>query len=147
MIIDGVNIQNLLDEFVIEQNLLLQNDASEQAISHHLAIKFSQSFLSWNTDCEYNRSMDIVKRLIYAVSPTGEACERNVVPDIIIHRRMTNDNLLAVEIKKSTNRDSSFKDLSKLIAFREQLGYQHTLFIRFLTGVSDARIIELDWNN
>ncbi|EDP9826214.1 hypothetical protein QE94_004038 [Salmonella enterica subsp. enterica] len=145
MIIDGVNIQQLLNEFVIEQSILLQNDASEQAIAHQLAIKFSQSFPNWNTDCEYNRSIDVVKKLIYAVSPTREASEHNVVPDIIIHRRMTNDNLLAVEIKKSTNRESSFKDLSKLAAFRSQLGYQNSLFVRFLTGVNDPRIIELDW--
>ena len=145
MIVDGVDIQQLLNEFVIEQRLLLQNDVSEQAIAHQLAMRFSQNFHGWNIDCEYNRSMDVIKKLIYAVSPTGETCERNVVPDIIIHRRMTDDNLLAVEIKKSTNRESSFKDLSKLSAFRDQLGYQHSLFIRFLTGVNDARIIELDW--
>ena len=145
MLINGVNIQQLLNDFVNEQRLLLQTDASEQAIAHQLAIKFSQSFPEWNTDCEYNRSMDVVKRLIYAVSPTGETCERNVVPDIIIHRRMTDDNLLAIEIKKSTNRENSFKDLSKLAAFRSQLGYQNSLFIRFLTGVNDTRIVELDW--
>ncbi|MES3204229.1 hypothetical protein QDQ60_13715 [Klebsiella aerogenes] len=145
MIVNDVNIEQLLNDFLIEQSLLLQNDASEQAIAHQLAMKFSKSFPGWDIDCEYNRNMDVVKRLIYAVSPTGEVCERNVVPDIIIHRRMTNDNLLAVEIKKSTNREASFKDLSKLAAFRSQLGYQNSLFIRFLTGVSNARIVELDW--
>ncbi|TDS96543.1 hypothetical protein EDF78_10256 [Rahnella sp. BIGb0236] len=145
MNIDGVDIRHLLGEFVAEQRLLLQNDASEQAISHHLAIKLAQSFPTWNIDCEYNRNMEVVKRLVYAVSPTGEALERNVVPDIIIHRRMTNENLLAIEIKKSTNREDSFKDLSKLAAFRGQLGYQNSLFIRFLTGVSDTGIIEVDW--
>jgi len=145
MIVNGVNIEQLLNDFLIEQSLLLQNDASEQAIAHQLAIKFSQSFPDWDIDCEYNRNMDVVKRLVYAVSPTGETCERSVVPDIIIHRRMTDDNLLAVEIKKSTNRETSFKDLSKLAAFRSQLGYQNSLFIRFLTGVSNATIVELDW--
>ncbi|WP_416777541.1 hypothetical protein ACNFJN_04930 [Xenorhabdus budapestensis] len=145
MVIGEVNIQHLLDEFVVEQAQLLRNDTSEQAISHQLAMKFAPYFPDWNIDCEYNRNMEVVKRLIYAVSPTEEACERNVVPDIIIHRRMTNDNLLAVEIKKSTNRENSFKDLSKLSAFRDQLGYQNSLFIRFLTGVSDVRIVEIDW--
>ena len=145
MVIGEVNIQTLLDEFLTEQAQLLRNDASEQAISHQLAMKLAPNFPNWDIDCEYNRRMDVVKRLIYAVSPTGEVCERNVVPDIIIHRRMTNDNLLAIEIKKSTNQELSFKDLAKLAAFREQLGYQHSLFIRFNTGVSGVGIAELDW--
>lgn len=145
MLISNVNIQTLLEEFVDEQAQLLKNDASEQAISHHLAMKFAQYFPSWNVDCEYNRKMEVVKRLIYAVSPTGEACERNVVPDIIIHRRVTTYNLLAVEIKKSTNQENSFKDLAKLVAFRDQLGYQNSLFVRFLTGANDAGIVDLDW--
>lgn len=144
MLIEEVNIKTLLEEFVDEQSQLLKNDASEQAISHQLAMKLAPHFPSWDVDCEYNRRMEVVKRLIYAVSPTGEACERNVVPDIIIHRRMTSDNLLAVEIKKSTNQEHSFKDKAKLAAFREQLGYQNSLFIRFLTGANDADFIELD---
>ncbi|CAG9296819.1 hypothetical protein [Celerinatantimonas diazotrophica] len=145
MVIGEVNIQTLLDEFVDEQAQLFRNDVSEQAISHLLAMKFASYFPVWDIDCEYSRKMEVVKRLIYAVSPTGEARERNVVPDIIIHRRMTNDNLLAVEIKKSTNQEHSFKDQAKLAAFREQLGYQHSLFIRFLTGVDDVGFVELDW--
>ena len=58
---------------------------------------------------------------------------------------MTNDNLLAVEIKKSTNQEASFKDLAKLTAFRKQLGYQNSLFVRFLTGENDVGFVEIDW--
>lgn len=58
---------------------------------------------------------------------------------------MTTDNLLAVEIKKSTNQEHSFKDLAKLAAFRDQLGYQNSLFIRFRTGTNEAGLVELDW--
>ncbi|MCD6437284.1 MAG: hypothetical protein J7L56_03335 [Halomonas sp.] len=145
MLIGDVNIQTLLDEFVDEQAQLLENDASEQAISHQLAMKLCPHFPDWDVDCEYNRKMEVVKKLIYAVSPTGESIERNVVPDIIIHRRMTTENLLAVEIKKSTNQEQSFKDLAKLSAFRGQLGYQNSLFIRFLTGGNNAGVVELDW--
>lgn len=144
MEIGEVNIKSLIDEFVEEQAQLLRNDSSEQAISHQLAMKFAIHFPGWHVDCEYNRRMEDVKRLIYAISPSGNACERNVVPDMIIHRRMTNENLLAVEIKKSTNQESSFKDLAKLAAFREQLGYQNSLFIRFLTGVYNVGLVEID---
>ena len=145
MRIDDIDIQEVLNEFVAEQKQLLVNDANEQAISHQLAMKLAQRFNEWDIDCEYNRNGSKVKKLIYAVTPDGSASERSVVPDIIIHHRMTDDNLLAIEVKKSTNQEQSFKDLAKLAAFKEQLGYQHTLFVRFQTGASAATIQDIQW--
>ena len=143
MLVDGIDIEKALNEFVEEQGQILVNDASEQAISHQLAMKLAQLFNGWDVDCEYNRNGEDIKRLIYAISPDGSASERNVVPDIIIHHRMTDNNLLAIEIKKSTNQESNFKDLAKLTAFKEQLGYQNTLFVRFKTGAAVASIQEM----
>lgn len=134
MFVENVNIQQLLDSFVVEEEQILVNEASEQSISHQLAVKLSRYFPGWHVDCEYNRQMNDIKNLIYAVSRTGHASRHNVVPDIIIHQRMTCNNLLAIEIKKSTNREENFRDLAKLNAFREQLGYRYSLFIRFRVG-------------
>jgi hypothetical protein len=145
MLIQKIDLETLLHEFVAEQNQLLANNASEPAISHQLAIKLGATFPAWHVDCEYDRDLEKVKRLIYAISPSGSAVKRKVVPDIIIHRRMTSDNLLAVEVKKSTNNEQSFKDLSKLRAFREQLGYQHTLFVRFLAGSGTTGLAEYEF--
>ncbi|MFB9887892.1 hypothetical protein [Balneatrix alpica] len=145
MLIQDIDLETLLHEFVTEQHQLLANDSSEQSISHQLARKLAEAFSDYHVDCEYNRDIEKIKRLIYAISPNGSASERNVVPDIIIHRRMTNDNLIAIEVKKSTNQEQSFKDRSKLRAFREQLGYQHTLFVRFLTGSENTGISECEF--
>ena len=88
----------------------------------------------WNVDCEYNRDQYTIKTLKYALVQNGNIKKRNVVPDIIIHQRKTDHNLLAVEVKKVTNRENRFKDEAKLRAFREQLGYRYTLFVDFDTG-------------
>tara|TARA_B110000438_G_C15237207_1_gene404018 strand:+ start:83 stop:523 length:441 start_codon:yes stop_codon:yes gene_type:complete len=143
--ISNIDLNIVLEEFLTEQSDLLINDASEQAISHQLAMKLAGLFTDWTIGCEYNREGSVVKRLIYAVSPDGEGIERNVVPDIIIHRRQTTDNLLAIEIKKSTNQENSIKDLNKLEAFRGQLGYVHTLFVRFKTGAVNPEIAEIEF--
>jgi Holliday junction resolvase len=108
-------------------------------------MKLTGLFSDWTIDCEYNRDGTVVKKLIYAVSPKGMAEERNVVPDIIIHHRQTTDNLLAIEVKKSSNQENSIKDLNKLAAFREQLGYANTLFVRFKTGASAPAITEIEF--
>ncbi len=78
--------------------------------------------------------MFAVKTLKYALCESGNIEERNVIPDVIVHKRKTNRNLLAVEVKKIDNRENRFKDEAKLKAFREQLGYRYTLFIDFETG-------------
>jgi len=139
------DIGELLQEYIQKEKQLLANDANEQTLSHQLAVMLGSLFRDWDVDCEYNRNRRVIKRLIYAIEPNGDAEERNVVPDIIIHRRMTSDNLIAVEIKKTTNNRSSFKDLEKLRAFKEQLGYRESLFIRFKTGQEEVGIEELQW--
>ena len=72
-----------------------------------------------------------IKKLKYALSEHGDIADRAVVPDIIVHHRLTNENLLAIEIKKDTNPENRFKDHAKLTAFIQQLGYQYTLFVDF----------------
>ncbi len=58
---------------------------------------------------------------------------------------MTHDDLLVLEVKKSTNPESSQKDLAKLQAFKDQLGYRNALFVRFLTGETQPGIQDLVW--
>ena len=137
--------EETIQEFLQRESLLLKNDAGEQALSHRLAVVLEPKFKEWNIDCEYNRDVEAVKRLRYALSPNGDIEDRDVIPDIIIHRRKTSDNLLVIEIKKSTNRESDDKDIAKLRAFREQLGYQNGLFVRFLTGASEVGIQTKNW--
>ena len=137
--------EEAIQEFLQRESLLLKNDAGEQALSHRLAVVLEPKFKEWNIDCEYNRDVEAVKRLRYALSPNGNIEDRDVIPDIIIHRRKTSDNLLVIEIKKSTNRESDDKDIAKLRAFREQLGYQNGLFVRFLTGASEVGIQTKNW--
>ena len=68
----------------------------------------------YNFDCEYNRNIYEVKRL-----PNG----KNVVPDIIIHKRGNNDNnLLIIELKTWWNENSS-GDIERLKIFTDKSGY------------------------
>ena len=137
--------QQVIDLFLSEEVQLLINNSSEQAITHRLAVKLEKAFEGWDVDCEYNRNQETIKRLMYAVSPDGQIEERNVVPDIIVHKRMTENNLLVSEVKKSTNQEPDDRDLAKLNAFKEQLGYKYALFIRFVTGLQNPSIQRLEW--
>ena len=69
----------------------MKNKVDEMAISHKLAEYLQDEFQDWNVDCEYNRDMDKVKYL--------DGTKR-FIPDIVIHKRSTNKNLIIVEVKK-----------------------------------------------
>jgi hypothetical protein len=112
---------------------LLEVDASERSISHRLAFHLTDEFPDFDVDCEYNRDRHETKRLRLP-GPCARSSDTDgspVYPDIIVHRRGTNVNVLAIEIKKSTSSVPDDCDIEKLNAFRQDLGYKSALFLRF----------------
>ena len=138
-------VRAAVEDLVSNDATLLQNDVGEQAITHQLATYLVASFDRWNVDCEYNRNLDTVKRLKYALHPNGDIEERRVVPDIIIHRRGTTENLVAIEVKKSTNPEPDEFDIRKLDAFVSQLNYSYALFLRLKAGSNDVGVERECW--
>lgn len=82
---------------------LLQVGAKEGSITNHFARHLGEEFPEWHVDVEYNRDLVDVKRLpIPPREPGASDIEAvTVYPDIIVHRRGTDDNLLVVEVKKT----------------------------------------------
>ncbi|MES9994010.1 MAG: hypothetical protein ABW098_18830 [Candidatus Thiodiazotropha sp.] len=138
-------VEEIIAAFIEKEADLLINNSSEQAITHRLAVMLEHEFGEWHVDCEYNRDQDAVKRLKYAISPEHPVEEKDVVPDIIIHERMSPNNFIVFEVKKSTNPEPDEKDLAKLLAFKEQLGYQNACFVRFVVGPPSPAIQRLEW--
>jgi hypothetical protein len=88
----------------------------------------------WDVDFDYNRLLVSVK----TINGTQQ-----VRPDLIVHRRGTDINYLAVELKKGSSSEPDADDISNLVAYKrpfEALGlnYCHALFLRFGVG-NDAR--------
>lgn len=105
-----------IDKYLVENNL------SERSICHRLAVYLEQNISGFSIDCEYNGdndSPDHRKHIYYLESECNKIFgqddeteyvnkESRIYPDIIIHTRGSNkigDNLLAIEVKKSTNRN------------------------------------------
>ena len=105
-----------------------------------------QKFPTFNVDCEYNRFEKIEKKLDLPKDKINwdDTEAKTVFPDIIIHRRgIQEDNLLVVEIKKSSNNNSGDFDRMKLHTFQQEpYNYAYGLFLRIdLYGEDD----ELEW--
>ena len=133
---------------------LLKVDVNERSITHRLASYLQGEFGDWDVDCEYNRNREDTKQLRVPEDleipvcnvQTDDTQARTVFPDIIVHRRETNENLLVIEVKKTTSRVSSDFDLWKLCEFRNQLGYRYALFLKFITGHDDeVDVAEEKW--
>ncbi len=124
-----------ISRFLQQDSYLLGVDANERTITNRLAAHVSREFPGWDTDCEYNRNFDEIKRLrIKHRRGRNQASVKNVVPDIIVHKRSTNQNLLAIEIKKTSSHEPDNYDLAKLQALKRQLGYRYALFLKFECG-------------
>lgn len=133
---------------------LLDHDINEPAISHRLAVYLEPRFHNFNVDCEYNGNVDadsgrkyinLLRETAYRLGLADENANnpeifnQKVVPDIIVHKRGLNgseNNLLIVEVKKSTNQDPGAWDAEKLSRFtssdhENNFNYQYGAFVRF----------------
>jgi hypothetical protein len=126
-------IYSAMTELVENDRDILEININERTISHRLAIYLEKYFDGWSVDCEYNRDHDDKKTLhIFPERTLTNDTEANTVfPDIIVHERRTNKNLLVIEIKKSSNNNETerSKDIEKLKAFKRELGYMFAVFI------------------
>lgn len=126
---------------------LFRADANERSITHQLAAYLAPHFPNWHVDCEYNRDGFDPKMVDLADGDDApdETDGSRVYPDIIVHHRGKPENLLVIEVKKSTSSRSDQGDLAKLQALREQLGYRHSVFIRFGCGTAAPTLEKVVW--
>lgn len=129
-------LNSALDQLLRSDGAILTMDVNERSISHRLAFYLEPFFPEWNVDCEYNRNHDNPKRLNIRRRQieSDDTQATTVFPDIIVHRRGTDENFVVIEMKKTTSRETDDYDLGKLEAFKGQLGYQFAIFVKVATG-------------
>lgn len=135
----GAAVFDALNLLFEKDHQLLIINASEQAIAAKLAQYLQPHFPNRHVDVEYNRMGNAPKRVAWR-----ERLE-DVYPDIIIHTRTTNENILAIELKKDSNSEKKSRDILKLKAYRRELGYRHALFIRLSVGTGAGIVSECEW--
>jgi hypothetical protein len=141
------NIDKAIKIFLAKDIILLENDSSERSITHKLACYLERYFPEWDVDCEYNRNLIDTKKLKDTCKNSSDENGSPVFPDIIIHKRITEENYIVIEVKKTTNPESSECDIQKLKAFINELGYQYGLFIRFKVDPANSGVEECIWIN
>lgn len=94
-------LRGVLRELLLRDLYLLKHDLHERTITHKLAEYLQPQFPEWNVDCEYNRDHHDPKRVRIAPRDLSHEDEgSNVFPDVIVHRRGSDEhNLLVIEAK------------------------------------------------
>ncbi len=109
-----------------QDSFLLENGANERSVSHKFAECLQKQFPDWNVDCEYNRKGEKTKKMC-------DGKRRRIYPDIIIHKRGKEKNLLVIEMKTKPRYHERDKEKCKkltsssgdqLVATDDQIGFQ-----------------------
>jgi len=128
------HVEKALKLFLEKNKFLLRNNLNERTITHKLAEPVQKEFSDWDVDCEYNRNFDRIKRISYQQIRNDDTNATTVYPDIIIHHRNTEDNLLVIEIKKNASNSEKEDDRNKIELLMKEFNYSYGLFIDFKTG-------------
>lgn len=135
-------LQRAMDRLKDHDTYLLQH-GHEQAITHRLAMYLQDEFPTWHVDVEFNRNLGDAKKVAYQRQDDAAPVTHGIRPDIIVHQRGKQDNLLIIEAKKH---DEDYSDaIAKLKAATKsggQLAYDFGLLVVL---PSDTRIEKLAW--
>lgn len=104
------NIAKAFDLVYKNDKFLIENGLCERCIMFRFAHYLANLYPDYDVDCEYNRHKDNVKKIIE---------DKNIFPDIIIHKRGTDSgNFAVIELKNKANisNDGRMTDKAKLQA-------------------------------
>ena len=165
----GNDLFKAISEFLLKECFLLKHDINERSITHKLAEYIQKYFSDYNVDCEYNRMPNerdernnngearkefISKALKLYPSQTCSYDDKGttVYPDIIIHKRGSNDsNLIVIEVKKEANVCKKWEessDFKKLEAFTKSDGlkYKYGIYLELNKNCPWIEIIKFFQN-
>lgn len=109
-----------LQEFYARETFLLEKDLGERTLTHRLAVHLEKQFPGWAVDCDYNRLGERTLRLPHGtIVSTDDHLAKSVYPDIVVHKRETPNNLLAIEVRKASNHQPPEHDQHKLRALTD----------------------------
>jgi len=110
---------------------LIENLVHERSIAHKLAEYLQHEFPDWNVDCEYNKK-DRDTKILDEINECSKDRKKDIVyPDIIIHKRDTDCNLLVIEIKNNKEAPCDIKKLELFTSNVLDYKYKMGLFIKF----------------
>ena len=136
-------LESSLQELVQKDMALIDRGVQEECINHRFAICLEKNlyaeYRNLSVDLEYNKNYSNPK----VMDIGGE--RKNIIPDIIIHERNTNNkNFLFVEAKKNY---MNKKDIAKLEeSLEDPYNYHYSLSIEYRVKGNTMNLILREYN-
>lgn len=130
-----------LTQFEEREAGLFEIDVNERALTHKIAEYLQPLFNDWNVDCEYNRLGAAKKVLPFPREvQTDDTDGQTIYPDIIVHRRGRPENLVVIEVKKTTNKRNG--DRERLVELTRK-GYGYRVGLHCMIDCKNGRIADI----
>ncbi len=129
-----------LKEFYAGETFLFEHDLGERTLTHRLAVHLERQFPGWDVDCDYDRLGARTLRLPHGtIVSTDDHLAKSIYPDIVVHQREIPNNLLAIEIRKASNRQPPEHDQHKLRALTDpHLWFAYWIGVYLVLGKRSA---------
>jgi hypothetical protein len=140
-------LESSLQKVRENDSLLIQERAHERAICFRLGYYLQLKFDEYTVDAEYDRQVgEISGTRIKKALPNTSQGDKDIFPDLLLHRRGVNDhNLLAVEVKKAENLKGLSWDNEKLVRLSQPpYCYKVTAFV-VVNGLESDPIFKIIW--
>jgi hypothetical protein len=158
----GPYFVKVITKFLKLEPFILRENLNERTISHKLAEYLQKAFPDYDVDCEYNKmpcDRDPKEYVNKTLDLDAEGIESDdekgitVYPDIIVHKRGSNENnYLVIEVKKKEFAETKRKgkqetykefDFRKLKAYTKHLNYTYGIYLEFnKDNISDLKFVK-----
>lgn len=132
------------EKFLKEEKEIIEINVNERTLSARLMFHlqtlllneiYQENYKEYSIDCEYNRRKEIVKILPKEYREL-EKKDKQIYPDIILHQRNSEKNLMIIEMKKTYSSDEGGKNenrdrLKFLTSLRKENKYKYLLGVYF----------------
>ena len=117
------------EKFLKDEKEIIRIDINERTLSARLMFHlqtilledelYREKYKTYSVDCEYNRINEIEYKILKVCeyiekTKNFEEVDKKVYPDVIVHKRNENNNLIVIEMKKSTLNDEKCKEKDKI---------------------------------
>jgi len=132
------------EKFLKEEKEIIEINVNKRTLSARLMFHlqtlllneiYQENYKEYSVDCEYNRRKEIVKILPKEYREL-EKKDKQIYPDIILHQRNSEKNLMIIEMKKTYSSDEGGKNenrdrLKFLTSLRKENKYKYLLGVYF----------------
>ena len=105
------------NKFLKNEKEIIEIDINERTLSARLMFHlqtlllneiYQENYKEYSVDCEYNRINEIEYKILKVCeyiekTKNFEEVDKKVYPDIIVHKRNENNNLIVIEMKKTNS--------------------------------------------